>query len=604
MSTSTKLTTSTTNTPGQPAWWQEYATSFSAGEAHSFLLYGDVAGYAYEAVSQRRFLQAALAQTRDIVAVYNRAQGIIFPTETMHTLATALLGDVAPPAPVRNDPIAAALGSLGPQSSPSGDPFAAAKRPAEALALLEKLVRSPEGRGKVALIIDYADTVCPPSDKSTMSPDGLNILVQLMTWGIDPAISRQNNPIFLLTTRLADIHEDLRASGAGYKVIELTLPDQVTRLAYLHWYQKQRGAKAIAFSGITLEECARLTAGLNLRHLEDILLLGAKAQGVTHALVKARKDAIIAAEYTEVAEMIDPLVEGFAALGGMDHLIQWAKDELIAPIRDGRAADAPKGVLLVGPPGTGKTFLVRALSREIGFNAVALRAENILGGIVGESEQKLKRFFSFARSLAPVLIFIDELDQSDMSRRGGGSGNPVAANLFNSMLQFMSDETLRGKVITIFASNRPDLIDPALLRFGRMDAIIPVLLPDEAARESIIAAQARTQEIAIEVDALTAIAGTTDKYSAADLAAIIAKARKLTRRTGGRAITVAVARAALLYIRPTMQNADWYTLLAIQACNDAEHLPEQYAQLLTNRQELQSQIKVSEPDSGRAERSL
>jgi len=247
---------------------------------------------------------------------------------------------------------------------------------------------------------------------------------------------------------------------------------------------------------------------------------------------------------------------------------------------------------------------VRALSREIGFNAVALRAENILGGIVGESEQKLKRFFSFARSLAPVLIFIDELDQSDMSRRGGGSGNPVAANLFNSMLQFMSDETLRGKVITIFASNRPDLIDPALLRFGRMDAIIPVLLPDEAARESIIAAQARTQEIAIEVDALTAIAGTTDKYSAADLAAIIAKARKLTRRTGGRAITVAVARAALLYIRPTMQNADWYTLLAIQACNDAEHLPEQYAQLLTNRQELQSQIKVSEPDSGRAERSL
>src|SRR5207248_5393078 len=125
----------------------------------------------------------------------------------------------------------------------------------------------------------------------------------------------------------------------------------------------------------------------------------------------------------------------------------------------GKAVNAPIGLLRVGPPGTGKTFFVRALSKEIGFNAVLLNLANILGGIVGESERNLKKFFTFARALAPVLIFIDELDQTDISRRGTGSGNPVAANLFNSMLQFMNDETLRGRVIVVFASNRPDLID-------------------------------------------------------------------------------------------------------------------------------------------------
>src|SRR6185503_8602470 len=136
-----------------------------------------------------------------------------------------------------------------------------------------------------------------------------------------------------------------------------------------------------------------------------LLLLGAIAGGVTRSLAKSRKREIIAAEYSEVAEMIDPLPGGFTTLGGMERLVRWARADLIEPLAQGRR-DVPKGVLLVGPPGTGKTWFVSALAAEIGFNCVALRAENILGGVVGESERKLKRFLAFARALAPVLIFI------------------------------------------------------------------------------------------------------------------------------------------------------------------------------------------------------
>lgn len=593
------MSTSTTSTP---AWWKEYVTSFTSGEAHAFCLYGDIGGYAQGGISQRRYLHLALAKSREIVALYHRATGITFQSPSMKAKAVALVGGGTTLQPAAAGVIGATLAGLGPQSSAQSDPFTSARQTSTALTLLEQLLLADKGKGKVAVILDLADLIIPPFAKATASPDSLNILAQLLSWAISPAIGSANNPVFLLTARLTDVHEDIRSSGSGWRAIAIEMPDLDARAAYLAWYGTQR---QIRYEDIDEAQTARLTAGLNLRHIEDILLLAMKSGAVTRQIVKARKDQIITSEYSEVAEMIEPLPGGFSAIGGVDSLVNWARADLIDPVREGRAQDVPKGVLLVGPPGTGKTFLTRALAAEVGYNAVALNFANILGGIVGESERKLQRFFAFARSLAPVLIFVDEIDQSDVSRRGNGSGNPVAANLFNGMLQFMSDETLRGKVIVIFASNRPDLIDPALLRFGRMDAIVPILLPDAPARAGIIQAQAAMQRTTIAPEAIATLAEATENYSAADLAALVTKARKLATRGGQMAITTNLVHEALALIRPsTTQQAQWYTLQAVQACNDAELLPERYRDLLANRQGLATQIREQEPDCVRSERSL
>lgn len=600
------MTASTpSSSPTAPAWFDEYVTTFVAGAAHGFILSGDIYGFTTSGVSQRAYLEAALSEKRDIVVRYDRARGFSFTLESMREKAAKLVEAKGPQLSQDQaamvEEISGFFGSQGLGTNlNAGDPFAGPGSPTEALRLLETLLRAPKAKGKVAVILDLAELICPNmEEKGVMSPADRDILGILMGWGQDDSLGKCNNPIFLLVAKLSELHLDLRSSRSGYKVIDVPLPTREERLTYLTLYLEKREErkKPIPLVDLTLEELANLTAGLNLRHLEDVLLLAYRSGGVSRQLVKARKDAIITSEFSEVAEMIEPLPDGFGALGGMDHLTGWARSELITPLARGNM-DVPKGVLLVGPPGTGKTYFVRALAREVGFNAVMLRTENILSKYVGESEAKLKRFFAFARALTPVLVFFDELDQSDMANRGNASGSPVAGNLFNQMLQFASDETLRGKMVMFFASNRPDLIDAALLRFGRMDAIIPVLLPDEAARRDIVQAQARGQGVGVTDEAACLIAARAEDYSAADIAAVVAKGKKLARRADHAQIEEGDAEAALRYIRPsTPQIARRYTLLAIQACNDAELLPPQYAPLLADRQALKAQIRETEDEA-------
>lgn len=596
-----------------PAWFETYKETYLAGAAHCFILSGDIYGFTAGGMSQRAYLEMELSLKREIVLRYSRSRGFSFVQEAMGAKARKI---VESPQKALSKDSEAMLGELDAFFSDKGmeanlgggtDPFSGQPQPVEALRLLESLLRHPEAKKRVALILDFAELLIPNTgDKSMMSPPDRDILGILMGWGQDDSLGKCGNPIFLLVAKLPELHGDLRSSGSGYKAIDVPLPVREEREVYISRYlaEREKRKKAIPLIDLTIPEMANLTAGLNLRHVEDILLLAYRSGGVSRALVKSRKDAIIAAEYSEIAEMIEPLDTGFAALGGMEALVNWARTELIAPLVKG-SPDVPKGVLLVGPPGTGKTFFVRALAREVGFNAVMLRSENILSKWLGESEAKLKKFFEFVRALTPCLVFFDELDQSDMSSRGNASGNPVASNLFNQMLQVMSDETLRGKMVAIFASNRPDLIDSALLRSGRMDAIIPVLLPNEEARAGIARVQAASQGMPIDDGAVLKLAARSIDYSAADIAAVIVKSKKVARRADHTRITVEDVEAALVFIRPaTPQIAKKYTLLAIRACNDAEFLPKEYAAYLADRPQLEAKIRETEKETsiGREDR--
>lgn len=570
-----------------PAFWKSFTRSYTSASGSAFIFHGNVEDHVMPGVYLRGFLKRALVSF-EIIVFYDRATGWTFAAPSMEDKTRDYLGLNDAPAP--NAALAALMGGGAAQTVPQKPPFPT--DPTVALPLLGRLLTATDL--KAVVIVNRAETILPAGDLTLMPAAERTLLVQMLEWG--RADSALPNPLLLVVKNLADLNASLRGATSGYRAIEVPIPTAEQRLAFIEWFI---AAQPVNFEGLTAQDLANQTAGLTLVHVENILLEADQDGRLTASDARRMKDDMIRSEYAGLVEIMEPTY-GFDAIGGMERIKAWAKTEIIEPVKAGRTADCPKGVILVGPPGTGKTYFVRGLAREIGFNAVSISMDKILGGIVGESEKRMARVLGLVKALAPVLVFMDEIDQSDVAQRGNGSGNPVASNLFSQMLQFMSDESNRGRVVFFAASNRPDLIDPAMMRFGRTDAVIPVLLPNEAERTAIVIAQAKTQGAAIDAGAVTAIVNRSANYSAADLAAVVAKARKI----GSGQIDAGAAVRAIAAIRPgTVQTAQYYTLLAVNAVNDRDLLPDEYAGLLEDRQGLEAQIEAQAP-ARRSKREL
>src|SRR5690606_21143771 len=199
-----------------------------------------------------------------------------------------------------------------------------------------------------------------------------------------------------------------------------------------------------------------------------------------------------------------------------------------------------KGFLLFGPPGTGKTLLAKAVAREAEANFVATRSSDLLSKWYGESEQQVTRLFQRARQVAPTVVFIDEID-SLAPQRGGGLGEPaVTERVVNTILSEMDGlEELQG-VVVIGATNRPNLVDPALLRPGRFDELIYVGVPDRDGRRHILGIHAKDMPLADDVD-LDSLADRTERYTGADLEDVVRRAGLIALRQSLTSDTVTAA---------------------------------------------------------------
>ena len=182
-----------------------------------------------------------------------------------------------------------------------------------------------------------------------------------------------------------------------------------------------------------------------------------------------------------------------------------------------------KGFLLYGPPGTGKTLLAKATAREAEANFIATKSSDLLSKWYGESEQQIARLFARARQVAPTVIFIDELD-SLVPARGGGLGEPqVTERVVNTILAEMDGLEELQSVVVIGATNRPNLVDPALLRPGRFDELIYVSVPDESGRRRILAIHTEDMPLGPDVD-LDSLAARSDRFTGADLEDLVRRA--------------------------------------------------------------------------------
>ena len=231
----------------------------------------------------------------------------------------------------------------------------------------------------------------------------------------------------------------------------------------------------------------------------------------------------------------------FADVAGADEAVdelQEIKDFLQDPSRyEALGAKIPRGVLLYGPPGTGKTLLARAVAGEAGVPFYSISGSDFVEMFVGVGASRVRDLFKQARENSPCIIFVDEIDAVGRQRGSGmGGGHDEREQTLNQLLVEMDGFGDREGVILMAATNRPDILDQALLRPGRFDRQIPVTNPDLKGREAILKVHAEGKPFAKDVD-LAALARRTAGMSGADLANVLNEAALLTARIGGNVIT-------------------------------------------------------------------
>jgi len=239
----------------------------------------------------------------------------------------------------------------------------------------------------------------------------------------------------------------------------------------------------------------------------------------------------------------------FADVAGADEAIeelQEIKEFLQNPAKfQAIGAKIPKGVLLYGPPGTGKTLLARAVAGEAGVPFYSISGSDFVEMFVGVGASRVRDLFEQAKANAPAIVFVDEIDAVGRHRGAGlGGGHDEREQTLNQMLVELDGFDTKGGVIVIAATNRPDILDPALLRPGRFDRQIVVAQPDLAGRRGILKVHARGKPIASDAD-LDIIARRTPGFTGADLANVINEAALLTARNNGKQITMAALEEAI-----------------------------------------------------------
>lgn len=412
---------------------------------------------------------------------------------------------------------------------------------------LRKAFEEAEKNAPAIIFIDEIDSIAPKREKAQGEVEK-RIVSQLLTL-MDGLKSRAHVIVMGATNRPNTIDPALRRFGRFDREIDIGIPDEIGRLEVLRIHTKNMKLD----EDVDLEAIAKDTHGYVGA---DLAALCTEAAMQT---IREKMDLIDLDEDTIDAEVLDSMAvtqdhfrhaQGqsnpsslretvvevpnvtWADIGGLENVKAELQELIQYPVEypwkfEKFGMTPSKGVLFYGPPGCGKTLLAKAIANECQANFISIKGPELLTMWFGESEANVRDLFDKARQAAPCVLFFDELDSIARSR-GGSTGDAGGAGdrVINQVLTEMDGVGAKKSVFIIGATNRPDILDGAIMRPGRLDQLVYIPLPDEKARISIFKANLRKSPIGKEVD-LGFLAKKTHGFSGADITAICQRACKL-----------------------------------------------------------------------------
>ncbi len=405
---------------------------------------------------------------------------------------------------------------------------------------LRKIFEEAEKNAPSIIFIDEIDAIAPKREEVTGEVER-RVVSQILTL-MDGLKSRGKVIVIAATNRENALDPALRRPGRFDREVEIGVPDTKGRKEILQIHTRNMpltkdvdldwlASITYGFVGADLEALAKEAAMLSLRRNLPSLSWKKTEEFPEKSLEKLRvekKDFENALKMVEPSAMREVLVEipkvKWDDIGGLEEVKETLKEVVQWPLSNPDAFDRigirpPKGVLLYGHPGSGKTLLAKAVANESGANFISIKGPEVLSKWVGESEKHIRDIFKRAKQVAPTIIFFDEID-SIAPIRGLEAGTRVTENVVSMILTEMSGLEDLHNVVVIAATNRPDILDQAFLRPGRFDRQVLVPAPGEKARLEILKIHTSKMPLAKDVN-LKKIAKQTDGYSGADLEALV-----------------------------------------------------------------------------------
>ncbi len=450
-----------------PAWAQDMGDLFRTGSVSQFIIYGNIfdvvparTAAGRRQVSLKAFLEEVMFSSYDVVIEYDRSKGLrlVRGAEDYAKWLDQLAG-------------------------PEAQGLALVRESGKALELIDRYIlrslnlQSLNNGGtvprKIAIIIDFAEFVVPDGQAIQLTGEFSANIVKILGWANDPAIQQSNIATVLLTEKLHDLN-DLVVQNPHSSKLLIPLPNEQEMLEYIQLLAETQFTDLAKQCEVSLEVLAGRLVGLSRIGARTAIALTIKngRKITTQWLMKIRKD-MIEQECQGLLEFVEsPFTLDNVA--GLDAAKDWLRQDT-ALLKKGVMHALPMGYLICGRIGTGKTFIVTCWAGELGIPCAVLK--NFRDRWIGATESNLEKIFAILHALGQVVVFVDEADQVAGKRDSGAEDGGLSGRVYGMLAKEMSDTTNRGKIVWVFATSRPDLLEVDLKRQGRLDVHIPLFGP-------------------------------------------------------------------------------------------------------------------------------